>query len=182
MLAMLFAVTLGEDVQELIWRLGDDDPKVREQAQSALIALGQDAWDPLQEAAGAGDPEIRTRARTILERIQWPALAGLGEQRMQIEELTGAATRRLFPEARVFLLYEKPPWTPLGPRAEVRLVFPFEPDPVRVNRGEVVGLVKMRKVERVCEQDIATFEEAVFSGRLQYPAQQKKEVDYFGRE
>lgn len=153
MMMLVLTLWMAQDVQELIWKLGDDDPRVREQAQAELTGMGRSATEALKQAARGGDPEIRARAEAILQRIQWPALAKLREKGLEIVELTGHATQKLFPEARVFMLYERElaPWA-----------------------GSSV------KVGRVCEQDIALFENAVFPiPRLWYSGvPQKQQVQF----
>jgi hypothetical protein len=56
-------------IQDLIRQLGDDDPKVREEATRRLKEL--DAAEPaLRKALASTDPEVVRRARDILETLQ----------------------------------------------------------------------------------------------------------------
>jgi hypothetical protein len=59
-----------ESIQDLIKKLGSDDFATREQATEALKKAGKAAKDPLQKAAEqSDDPEVRTRAKDILEEM-----------------------------------------------------------------------------------------------------------------
>jgi hypothetical protein len=64
-----------EPIERLIERLGDDDPSVREQAHESLAALSN--VEILNRvAAEHSDPEVRARARNIVDRftkVQWRA-------------------------------------------------------------------------------------------------------------
>jgi hypothetical protein len=69
---MLLALVLQDQdsVQDLIKKLGSDDFATREQATEALKKAGKAAKEPLQKAAEqSDDPEVRTRAKDILEEM-----------------------------------------------------------------------------------------------------------------
>jgi hypothetical protein len=79
-LAFVFAVLIapavfaersaGEgDIPALIKQLGDDDPKVREAASGKLHRLGPTALKALTEATNSTDPEVASRAQTLIRQI-----------------------------------------------------------------------------------------------------------------
>ena len=49
----------NRDIPALIKQLGDDSPKVRDQASEKLRHLGKDALPALSEALKSEDPEVR---------------------------------------------------------------------------------------------------------------------------
>ncbi len=55
-------------IAKLIQDLGDDSYEVREAADKALAALGVAALPAVREATGNDDPEVRRRARTLIDR------------------------------------------------------------------------------------------------------------------
>lgn len=68
----MLLVTLGgprSDVSSLVDRLGSPRYADREAAASALEKLGADALPALREALDSRDPEIRTRASALLDKI-----------------------------------------------------------------------------------------------------------------
>jgi hypothetical protein len=61
-------------IQDLIRKLGSDDFATREQASEELRKAGKVAVDPLRKAADeSDDPEVRKRAKDILEELNKPA-------------------------------------------------------------------------------------------------------------
>jgi len=71
---LLIAVSTarGGELEDLIARLGDDDPAVRESATEALAVRGEAAGAALRAAAAdSPDPEIRSRAIRLLRILQW---------------------------------------------------------------------------------------------------------------
>lgn len=68
-------------MQALVDDLGAEDYAAREQAEQSLRRLGSTALSALEQAAQTDDPEIRTRARGILQDVRlglgpdWPAAA-----------------------------------------------------------------------------------------------------------
>src|SRR5258706_7958935 len=63
------AVAEGTDIAGLIRQLGDDVPKVREQATVRLRQLGRAALGALAEAQNDSDPEIVARAQLLTRQI-----------------------------------------------------------------------------------------------------------------
>jgi hypothetical protein len=60
----------NEDVPKLIKQLGDDDPKLRDQASRQLRKVGKDALPALAEAAkDNADPEVVSRAQSVTRQI-----------------------------------------------------------------------------------------------------------------
>jgi hypothetical protein len=57
------------DVPALIKQLGDDDPKIREEASQTLHRMGQGALPALSEATKSPDPEVVSRAQTLIRQI-----------------------------------------------------------------------------------------------------------------
>lgn len=69
-LLFAFAAQDADRIQELIRKLGSDDFTTREQATEELKKAGKSAREALQKAADESeDPEVRQRARTILEDL-----------------------------------------------------------------------------------------------------------------
>jgi YD repeat-containing protein len=60
----------GEKVAQLIRELASDDVSVREKASDALLKLGKAAEPALRKAAESSDPEVKTRAQTILDKLK----------------------------------------------------------------------------------------------------------------
>lgn len=56
-------------VVELVKKLGDDNFKVREQAQADLMKIGEPARDELLKAAASDDPELKAGAASVLAEI-----------------------------------------------------------------------------------------------------------------
>jgi phosphate uptake regulator len=56
-------------VPALIKQLGDDDPKIREEASQKLHRMGQGALSALSEATKSSDPEVASRAQTVIRQI-----------------------------------------------------------------------------------------------------------------
>jgi hypothetical protein len=63
------AVAEGTDIAGLIRQLGDDVPKVREQATVKLRQLGRAALAALAEAQNDSDPEVVARAQLLTRQI-----------------------------------------------------------------------------------------------------------------
>ncbi|MCZ7645518.1 MAG: hypothetical protein M5U26_09580 [Planctomycetota bacterium] len=61
---------VAERVRNLVKQLGADDFQAREDAQKAILEIGKPALPYLKQALNEGDPEIRLRARQVLERLQ----------------------------------------------------------------------------------------------------------------
>ncbi|MBI4564328.1 MAG: hypothetical protein HY716_06515 [Planctomycetes bacterium] len=57
------------EVKRWIDRLADESVEVREQAEARLIELGSRSLAHLKEARHSGDPEIRARARSVIQAI-----------------------------------------------------------------------------------------------------------------
>jgi hypothetical protein len=71
---IVLAAVLAQDTQELIRRLGHDEYQVREKAEAELRKIGKPALTELQCAEKDPDPEIRTRAASLvryLTQIRW---------------------------------------------------------------------------------------------------------------
>ncbi|MDB5354286.1 MAG: sigE 10 [Phycisphaerales bacterium] len=64
------------DVAALIRQLGDDDFHARQEAGRKLREMGKAAFPALKEAQNSEDPEIRTRAKELIERQETPPQAG----------------------------------------------------------------------------------------------------------
>ena len=73
--ALLAPVVLAEpvvgegDVPALIKHLGNDDPKLREEASQTLHRMGKAVLPALTEATNNSDPEVVSRAQTIIRQI-----------------------------------------------------------------------------------------------------------------
>jgi isopenicillin-N N-acyltransferase like protein len=59
-----------KEIKELIQKLGDNDWQIRESAQKRIIEFGKAAEPWLQEALKNKDPEIRIKARQLLDQIK----------------------------------------------------------------------------------------------------------------
>lgn len=64
-------------IQDLIRRLGDPSFEEREKAEIELLRIGRKAVGLLEEAAGSSDPEVRLRARHVLQAIPFCDLLGV---------------------------------------------------------------------------------------------------------
>src|SRR5262249_30207542 len=51
-------------------RLASDEFEERERATRALEALGEEVVEPLRKAADSTDPEVRSRVRRLLARLE----------------------------------------------------------------------------------------------------------------
>jgi hypothetical protein len=88
------AAAATEAQRELVQQLGSTSYNVRDEAARKLTSLGSAAIDVLTEAQTDPDPEIRTRARSILDRILHDEPAVDSPARPAAPEPT-AAQRRL---------------------------------------------------------------------------------------
>jgi hypothetical protein len=64
------------DVKQLIEQLGDGEYAKREEAAKRLKAIGKPALPALREALKGDDPEVVTRAQTLIKRIEVRPLPG----------------------------------------------------------------------------------------------------------
>jgi hypothetical protein len=62
----------AQDVDSLIEKLGDDDPRAREEAAREIVRIGKPALDALRKTEGSSDPEIAQRAAALIDQIDWP--------------------------------------------------------------------------------------------------------------
>ncbi|MGA2232881.1 MAG: PDZ domain-containing protein [Tepidisphaeraceae bacterium] len=69
--------TSPQDISSLIQQLDDDDFSVRESAGEKLLEIGPPARDALEQAARSDDPEERTRAESLLKRLDTPEFPGV---------------------------------------------------------------------------------------------------------
>jgi HEAT repeat protein len=60
----------AEEIVRLVGQLGHDQFRVREEATARLVAIGRPAVKAVREALKKGDPEVKHRAREILDSIQ----------------------------------------------------------------------------------------------------------------
>ncbi len=90
------AAAVGEPVAavELIARLGDPEPQVREQALDALKKLGDGARPQLEAAAREGPVSVRLAARALLDDMIWNNLADPIQIRDLLQNYRGATTDR----------------------------------------------------------------------------------------
>jgi hypothetical protein len=78
----------SEEIKRLIDQLGSEQFKEREQATQTLSKLGKSALRSLKEAAKSRDPEVRRRARQLVERMEAPPVRSIGPG---LEQLLPAA-------------------------------------------------------------------------------------------
>jgi HEAT repeat protein len=72
---IILAILLAQDPAGLVERLGDPQPEIRADAESALRALGEKARPVLAQAAGNHkDAEVRIRASSLLLALDWEPL------------------------------------------------------------------------------------------------------------
>jgi len=76
-------------ISQLITKLGDDDFNVRQEAQEELRKMGQPALPALREAAKSADPEVSSRAESLLTQIEEPARAGRQDNEMDLPGMNG---------------------------------------------------------------------------------------------
>ncbi|RKY13739.1 MAG: hypothetical protein DRP63_09255, partial [Planctomycetota bacterium] len=71
LLALFFLVAslLGQQIEELIKRLGSEDWLKRERAKEALIRMGEKAGPHLVKAMQSSDIQVRELARKVIEEI-----------------------------------------------------------------------------------------------------------------
>ncbi len=70
----------AEQAEQLVARLGSPSWQDREAASHRLLELGKDAVPALQRALESPDPEVRHRARLLLDLVRWEMPAGLSQQ------------------------------------------------------------------------------------------------------
>lgn len=70
MLSLALALALVQDVDDLILKLGSEDYAEREKAAEALRKLGKGAEEALSKAQASEDPEIRSRAKALLDELK----------------------------------------------------------------------------------------------------------------
>ena len=62
-------VRADDQIPALIKQLGDDSPKIREEASQKLRQVGKEALPALEQAARSKDPEVAARAHAISRQI-----------------------------------------------------------------------------------------------------------------
>jgi hypothetical protein len=84
-LALILVLAAQEDpVRKWIDRLGSEDLAERDKAAEELFKLGNDAVPHLEKALQHADPEVRTRARTLLGRLSWLRFRGMENFRSRL--------------------------------------------------------------------------------------------------
>jgi len=78
-LGLCLGVRAGE-AERLVARLGSPDWHEREAASHQLVQLGRRAAPALQGALSSPDPEVRHRARLLLDLVRWEVPVGLSDQ------------------------------------------------------------------------------------------------------
>ncbi len=73
--ATLVLMQDGAQIEELIKRLGSEEYSVREKASEELRKIGKPALEALRKAAESPDPEVRTRAKSLLQELAEPGEA-----------------------------------------------------------------------------------------------------------
>ena len=73
-------------IARLIQQLGDGRYAVREEATRKLAEIGAAAVPALRQAARSDDPEIRIRARRLLQTVEHPTPEQLAQRRRSIRE------------------------------------------------------------------------------------------------
>ena len=68
------AQSRDERIAEAVRQLGNNSYQVREAATARLWAFGPDAIKALEKAAVSDDPEVRVRARAVLEKLRYGIL------------------------------------------------------------------------------------------------------------
>ena len=90
-LLLLLLAPQEPSLDDLIRRLGDESPDVRDRADRAIFERGESAIEPLTKALVQPDPEVRGRIQGLLFRLQWkprvpgPLLARAPEARAAFE-------------------------------------------------------------------------------------------------
>ncbi len=98
-LVSLLGLPADQDPSALVDRLGSARYTEREQASKALEALGRDALSALREARDSEDPEVRSRATILIERIEnelmiRPTLVALDFRQQPISEVVSMIAKR----------------------------------------------------------------------------------------
>jgi len=78
-LALCLGAPVGE-AEQLVARLGSPDWHEREAASHRLVQLGRKAGPALEKALQSPDPEVRHRARIVLDIVRWEVPVGLSDQ------------------------------------------------------------------------------------------------------
>jgi hypothetical protein len=91
-------------IDDLIKQLGSDEFSAREKASGELKKIGKPAEEPLRRAAGkSDDPEVRDRARALLEamiprpKAQAPGLRGFNGSSVTVRSINGDSTYTIAP-------------------------------------------------------------------------------------
>ena len=82
LLAIVLAAAPAEapDAERLAAQLGSASWAEREAAAQKLLALGRAAVPQLKQALESQDPEVRRRARQLIDRLSWEVPSGLSER------------------------------------------------------------------------------------------------------
>ncbi|GEM_PF-5925624 len=75
--ATILALALAQTPEELVRQLGHEEASRREEAATALEALGEKAIPALEKGAKSEDPEIRERAAEVLSTIRVALMVGM---------------------------------------------------------------------------------------------------------
>src|SRR5437016_913246 len=115
--ALLLTFALQDDqakqIDELIKQLAADEFAVREKATEELKKIGKPAEEALKKAVQGDDPEVRERARAVLEAISpaekpkaqaprrglpgWPGLRGFNGSSVTVQSINGDSTYKITP-------------------------------------------------------------------------------------
>lgn len=75
-LATILALSLAQTPDELVRQLGHEEAARREEAATALEALGEEALPALEQGAKSEDPEVRERAAEVLSTVRTTQMVG----------------------------------------------------------------------------------------------------------
>ena len=68
---ILFCLLLPQDLRGELEKLASPDVEVRQAAEAALVAMGEDVIAPLERLAAGADAETRGRVADVVRRLRW---------------------------------------------------------------------------------------------------------------
>lgn len=71
MIAWILLLQSDELVRARLEQLGSPDVEIRQAAETALVAMGEDVVAPLERLAAGADAETRGRVAEIVRRVRW---------------------------------------------------------------------------------------------------------------
>ena len=155
-----------EDVKKLVDQLGGKSHEEREQATKKLWELGPKAIAELEKAAESDDPEIKDRAKKLLQRIKLGIQPGMAKETVEKLEKFSSADDQTKGKMLIELSREKGGW----PTIKTLLYLDYNKDLADIILTQVDSDVILRYRDEGRTEDAAAMIElaALFTGEEEW--------------